>query len=102
MAPHLGASNADLGSSSGSNNLSTQDSVREVGKTAMLLPATASNVLQDVGAGSEAQQPQAPEKKKKRSKMHACEVCGKKFPRYVTLCRHPEANSKKLLPGQVG
>lgn len=83
VAPHLGASNADLGSSSESNNLSIQDSVTEVGRKGILLLAAASNVLQAVGTGPEVQpqQPQPPEKKKKKSKMHACEVCGKKFPR---------------------
>jgi hypothetical protein len=60
------------------------ESVKEVGKKAILLPAPASSVLQDVGGGwgAHTQQPQGAEKKKKKkSKMHACEVCGKKFPR---------------------
>lgn len=38
-------------------------------------------LTQGLGGGEETSQ--GPPKKKKKSKMHECEVCGKKFPRWV-------------------
>ena len=53
---------------------------RDDGPTGGKSPESAA-VTQGLGGGEETSQ--GPPKKKKKSKMHECEVCGKKFPRWV-------------------
>jgi hypothetical protein len=53
---------------------------RDEGSTVGKFPESVA-VAQGPGGGEETSQ--GPPKKKKKSKMHECEVCGKKFPRWV-------------------
>lgn len=91
LTPSLDAFHADLGSKTDQASatrerpLDRQDSL-EYGVLAPGAKRTRPGELDEGALGLHIPlQPEAPLKKKKKSKMHTCEICQKKFPRFALL-----------------